>query len=128
VHGEGDRRLITMHDVYVSRYVARTLPDLVRDLGPAHRVVGALSVDVGEPERFHDWMWLVPVSWHRGDAGVVHGHLRVIAVTGGEQAVTELLLVGDRTAADDLDVDALLDDLVDRLPLTAPKPSPSRAA
>jgi len=117
-----------MHDVYVSCYVDRSLPDLVQDLGSAHRDVGALSVDTGVPVRVHDWMWLVPVEWHRGDTSVVRGHIRVMAVAGGRRAVTELLLVGERTEAGELDLDALVRDLVEEIPRTTAGSSAGQAA
>jgi hypothetical protein len=51
-----------------------------------------------------------------------------MAVAGGRRAVTELLLVGERTEAGELDLDALVRDLVEEIPRTTAGSSAGQAA
>jgi hypothetical protein len=57
-------------------------------------------------------MWLVPVTVQERGRLVLNGQLRVMAVSGGEDPVCELLLVAEFDEAGACDPEHVLDDLV----------------
>lgn len=101
-----------MHDVYVSRYVDRSIPEVIDRLLAVGSTGPAAEVRIGPAIRLHDWMAVVPVSWHQEGVTVLDGELRVITVAGGSHAISEVLLAGRRGAATPCDPGPMLDTLV----------------
>jgi hypothetical protein len=104
-----------MQNVYVSRYLYRSLPEVVAALTATPPPWDApVPCDTGPAQRIHGTMWVVPVSWRRGPTPVLEGQLRVIAVASGGHPISEVLLTGDLAdaEAEAIDPDELLDDLV----------------
>lgn len=100
-----------MPDVYLSHYVNMTPAEVLDALQVHHPTGGSAQPRLGTPIRLHEWMALVPVTWHCGVHDVLDGSLRIITVAGGDPPVTEILLVGYRDTGG-VDAPALFEDLL----------------